>query len=242
MHSLKETALTIYKAEQDKMLTPNDSHILLLFGMNGLISHKAQSNQPQHAPVPLAWLPPTLGFCKLSFDGVSRGNPGPAGLGGIIRNDKGEILHIFWRALGEATNNGAEFAALEQGLQILIRLGKGSVIVEGDYLLDITAAKRIQNGTRPEKVTKHWRLAMITTLIVKHLSSLSSIVPQAVRWKANVLVDCLANHAVDHPMEISETFWQDVTEDELRNQCTLISRQDLTGELRVEDELQDIAH
>lgn len=42
MHNLKETALTICKEEQDKMLTTNDSRIPLLFGMNGLMSHKAQ--------------------------------------------------------------------------------------------------------------------------------------------------------------------------------------------------------
>lgn len=185
--------------------------------MNGLSGHWAQENHPWAAPSPSAWLPPIPVFCKLNFDEASRGNLGLAGLGGVIRNDRGEILHIFYKVLGEATNNEAEFTALEQGFHILIRLGKGSVFVEGDSLLAITAIRRMQNGTRPEKVTKHWRLAMVTVHIVKHLSSLSKIVLQVVRRKANALVDSLANHTVDHPREIIDTCWQDITGDNLRN-------------------------
>jgi ribonuclease HI len=81
----------------------------------------------------------------LNFDGASRGNPGIAGIGGAIRNQAGEIIHIFCRALGESTNNEAEFAALEQGLKILRNLRRGNIIVEGDSLLAIMAAKRLQS-------------------------------------------------------------------------------------------------
>lgn len=55
----------------------------------------------------------------MNFDGASRGNPGKTGIGGVIRNKAGEIVHIYCRALGESTNNEAEFAALEQVLKIL---------------------------------------------------------------------------------------------------------------------------
>lgn len=82
----------------------------------------------------------------------------------------------------------------------------------------------------------------VTTLIVKHLSSLSNIVPHAVRQKENVLADFLANQTVDHPMEITDSYWQDVTEDELQNHCTLILRQDLIGESRAKEGLHDMAH
>ena len=53
-------------------------------------------------------------------------------MGGILRNEKGEIMHILCRNLGENTNNEAEFTALEQRLRLLIRLGKELAIVEGD--------------------------------------------------------------------------------------------------------------
>ena len=39
--------------------------------------------------------------------------------------------------MGEATNNETESMALEQGLRMLIRLGTGATVVEGDSLLAI---------------------------------------------------------------------------------------------------------
>jgi len=49
----------------------------------------------------------------LNFDGASRGNPRPAGIGGVLRNYKGDIQHIFSQSMGEGTNNEMEFVALE---------------------------------------------------------------------------------------------------------------------------------
>lgn len=68
---------------------------------------------------PLGWSHPPIGFLKLNFDGASRGKPGLAGIGGIIRNHEGKILHIYNKALGKGTNNEMEFVATERGLRIL---------------------------------------------------------------------------------------------------------------------------
>jgi ribonuclease HI len=54
---------------------------------------------------------------KLYTDGGARGNPGPAGAGGVIKNEKGEIIKEFSRFLGVATNNQAEYQALISGLE-----------------------------------------------------------------------------------------------------------------------------
>jgi len=45
-------------------------------------------------------------------DGGSRGNPGPAGVGFVICSDKGEALKKHGEAIGQATNNEAEYQAL----------------------------------------------------------------------------------------------------------------------------------
>lgn len=45
-------------------------------------------------------------------DGGSRGNPGPAGIGFVICNEKGEVLKKHGEAIGDATNNEAEYQAL----------------------------------------------------------------------------------------------------------------------------------
>ena len=55
----------------------------------------------------------------LYIDGGSRGNPGPAGIGVVICNDKGEALKKYSEEIGETTNNEAEYQALIFGLKKL---------------------------------------------------------------------------------------------------------------------------
>ena len=50
-------------------------------------------------------------------DGGSRGNPGPAAGGVVIKNDKGEVVLKTSKYLGETTNNVAEYEALILALQ-----------------------------------------------------------------------------------------------------------------------------
>lgn len=45
-------------------------------------------------------------------DGGTRGNPGPAGIGGIISDRKGRIIKKYSIYLGQATNNEAEYQAV----------------------------------------------------------------------------------------------------------------------------------
>lgn len=53
----------------------------------------------------------------LYADGGSRGNPGEAALGVVVCNEKGEALKKYGQALGETTNNEAEYQALIFGLK-----------------------------------------------------------------------------------------------------------------------------
>jgi len=50
-------------------------------------------------------------------DGGSRGNPGPAGVGVVVLDDKGKKLREFNKYIGIATNNIAEYNAVVYGLQ-----------------------------------------------------------------------------------------------------------------------------
>lgn len=45
-------------------------------------------------------------------DGGSRGNPGPAAVGVVIANEQGETIKKYGEAIGEATNNEAEYQAV----------------------------------------------------------------------------------------------------------------------------------
>ena len=45
-------------------------------------------------------------------DGGSRGNPGPASVGALFCNEKGEVFKRYSECLGETTNNEAEYQAV----------------------------------------------------------------------------------------------------------------------------------
>lgn len=55
-------------------------------------------------------------------DGGSRGNPGEAAIGVVIKNKKGDIIKTYGEAIGIATNNVAEYSAVIFALQKLKQL------------------------------------------------------------------------------------------------------------------------
>ena len=60
-------------------------------------------------------------YLKIYFDGGSRGNPGPAAIGVVFSDSKGEIIHSYKECIGEATNNQAEYRAIIKALEILLK-------------------------------------------------------------------------------------------------------------------------
>lgn len=73
----------------------------------------------------------------IEFDGGSRGNPGPAGTGTVIRAQDGTVIRTIGHFLGRATNNVAEYRALITGLREAKMLGAERVMVRGDSELII---------------------------------------------------------------------------------------------------------
>ncbi|MBQ1025465.1 bifunctional RNase H/acid phosphatase [Micromonospora sp. C95] len=69
-------------------------------------------------------------------DGGSRGNPGPAGYGAVLRDAAtGEVLAERSEAIGTATNNVAEYRGLIAGLAAAVELGADEVEVRMDSKL-----------------------------------------------------------------------------------------------------------
>jgi len=88
-------------------------------------------------------------------DGGSRGNPGPAGCGAVIKldSDKGEIIAELSKFLGNTTNNVAEYTGLIIGLEKAKEMGFKKVVVKMDSELvvkQMTGAYQVKNeGLRP---------------------------------------------------------------------------------------------
>ena len=81
-------------------------------------------------------------------DGGSRGNPGPAGMGVVVANEKGKMVKEYSGFLGVKTNNEAEYEAVIFGLKkIKALLGKEKIKnTEIEFRLDSQLIARQLNG------------------------------------------------------------------------------------------------
>ncbi|MFH0828397.1 MAG: ribonuclease HI family protein [Candidatus Omnitrophota bacterium] len=71
---------------------------------------------------------------ELFIDGACQGNPGPGGVGVVIRQD-GKTIKEISRFIGNSTNNIAEYSALIFGLEESIILRAESVKINTDSQL-----------------------------------------------------------------------------------------------------------
>ncbi|MDO8626058.1 MAG: ribonuclease HI family protein [Candidatus Magasanikbacteria bacterium] len=82
-------------------------------------------------------------------DGGARGNPGPAALGVVIKNESGVILSAYGEYLGSQTNNFAEYSALLSALNRAHQLGATEVACVLDSELIVKQMNRIYKVKEP---------------------------------------------------------------------------------------------
>nr|XP_018674006.1 PREDICTED: uncharacterized protein LOC103998075 isoform X2 [Musa acuminata subsp. malaccensis] len=70
--------------------------------------------------------------CIIEFDGASKGNPGKAGAGVILRNLDGSVISRLREGLGVVTNNVAEYQALLLGMKFALKKGYKKIQAQGD--------------------------------------------------------------------------------------------------------------
>lgn len=159
-------------------------------GANGK-DDEARENDADAASAP----PPPLadGSYTLYFDGASRGNPGPAGAGALIRRDAdSRVVFEIAEYLGDdKTNNEAEYIALVGGLRKAAELGIRVLKVKGDSSLVVNQV----NGTWKVK-TDHLRpmFEEARRIIDENFDGGASLA--YVRRELNSEADSLANVAI----------------------------------------------
>ncbi|MEK7149063.1 MAG: ribonuclease HI family protein, partial [Patescibacteria group bacterium] len=81
-------------------------------------------------------------------DGGSRGNPGEAAIGIVIKNESGDTIKTYGEVLGIATNNIAEYTAIVVALQKVKQLlGKERTKkTEIEFRMDSELAMKQLNG------------------------------------------------------------------------------------------------
>ena len=128
--------------EQDKIFPWEELQIAENWGLNRPMLVALRYRDKLCLPSsPSIWSVPPPGVFKLNFDGASRGNPGPAGFGGLCHDHKGRIRMLFMGATGQDTNNSVKLEGLIHGLEVLIRGGGFPAIIEGDSNTLIQMAK-----------------------------------------------------------------------------------------------------
>ncbi|WP_433311399.1 bifunctional RNase H/acid phosphatase [Micromonospora sp. CA-269861] len=128
---------------------------------------------------------------SIEADGGSRGNPGPAGYGAVVRDpETGEVLAERSESLGTATNNVAEYQGLIAGLTAAAELGAAEVDVRMDSKLVV------------EQMCGRWQIkhpglrplaAQAAALVGRFTAVRFSWIPR----EQNRHADALANAAMD---------------------------------------------
>ncbi|MFC0114178.1 bifunctional RNase H/acid phosphatase [Kibdelosporangium aridum] len=132
-------------------------------------------------------------------DGGSRGNPGPAGYGAVVRDaSNGELLAERSEGIGVATNNVAEYSGLIAGLQAAAALSAAEVEVRMDSKLVV------------EQMSGRWKIkhAALQPLAAKAQELVTKFSRVTFEWiprELNKEADRLANEAMDAQASASHT-------------------------------------
>src|SRR5256885_395384 len=94
-------------------------------------------------------------------DGGARGNPGPAGYGVVIQDDKGNKVAALSQYLGKQTNNVAEYQALIAALEYAVEHGPKALKVISDSELMVRQIKgiyKVKDATPRDLHGPAWQL------------------------------------------------------------------------------------
>ena len=127
---------------------------------------------------------------RLSTDGGSRGNPGPAAYGYVLELDDGTVLDARGETIGVATNNVAEYRALLAGLASAVERGVEELEVVSDSEL-------LVKQMRGEYKVKNEALRDLVDEAESLARRLRRVRYTAVRREHNELADRLVNEALD---------------------------------------------
>jgi len=141
-----------------------------------------------------------LMLVQLYIDGAARGNPGPAGIGVVIKSENDETLLEVSDYIGKTTNNVAEYMALIRGLEETMDMGNKSVEVYSDSELLVKQIKGEYKVKNEGLVPLYHHLMSL----IKKLNHFS--ISHTVR-EENQHADELANRGIDeHAVKNSPLF------------------------------------
>lgn len=140
---------------------------------------------------------------KLWTDGGARGNPGPAGIGVVLKDPEGNVVDEIAAGIGWATNNVAEYQGLIRGLELAIKHGVGKLEIYMDSMLVVQQMRGLFKVKHPSMIPLHAKAKEL----VGHLDMVRLYaVPRAENAEADALMNqgvdtALATGPVDPPLQ-----------------------------------------
>ncbi|GAA1810485.1 hypothetical protein GCM10009771_10460 [Nesterenkonia flava] len=139
---------------------------------------------------PAARSSPTPSELIVEADGGSRGNPGIAGAGALVRDQQGRILAAVAVPLGTASNNVAEYTGLIEGLRLVQQLNPAAQV---EVRMDSKLVVEQMSGRWKIKHEDMKRLANEASQILSPFQVTYTWIPRAKNGDA----DRLSNEAMD---------------------------------------------
>jgi ribonuclease HI len=133
---------------------------------------------------------PAAAAFRANIDGGSRGNPGPAAYGVIIRDGRGEIVAKLKKYIGRMTNNVAEYYGLIAALDYAESHSVKTIRIESDSEL-LVKQMRGQYKVKSEDLRPLFERAL------KMSKTFDSFRIEHVYREQNREADALANEALD---------------------------------------------
>lgn len=125
----------------------------------------------------------------INTDGLSKNNPGPAAIGAILKDVRGEKIATISQAIGVASNNEAEYRAIIAGLEKALELGAKQVELRSDSELVVNQL----NGRYKIKSTTLRPLYLQTAQLLGRFEQVAiTYIPR----EQNTEADRLANRAL----------------------------------------------
>ena len=129
-------------------------------------------------------------------DGGSRGNPGPAGAGAMIRDELGNSVASVSQFLGTRTNNFAEYEAVILGFEALKKIVPATKRKNTDVVVKMDS-ELVVKQMRGEYKVRHPVLKEQQARLLQTLGAFGVVSFAHVPREENSDADALANEAMD---------------------------------------------
>jgi ribonuclease HI len=139
-------------------------------------------SEPKSAAAPAAY--------RINIDGGSRGNPGPAAYGVLVRDARGETVAKLKKYIGRFTNNVAEYYGLIAAMDYAQSRGARAIRIESDSELLVKQMRGLYKVKSPDLQPLYERAQKMSR-------SFDSFRIEHVYRELNREADALANEALD---------------------------------------------